>query len=153
MFRGMRRKEKQLSNEASMELVNKGTYGVLATISENGYPYTTPLNYVYYKDCIYFHSAVEGHKLDNIKQCEKVSFCIASDVELLAEEFDTNYKSVVLFGTACEVFAEEKEQALFALIKKYSPDYTEKGKEYIKRSQKATRVVKIKIDHITGKAQ
>lgn len=152
MFGEMRRKEKQLSDMESMEIINNGEFGILSTIGSNGYPYGTPLNYIYYNDGIYFHSAVEGHKIDNMEKNRKVSFCITSDVELLPERFGTKYRSVIVFGKASEAFDTEKEGALTALIKKYSSQFLEKGKKYILSSKDKTRVFKIEIEHMAGKS-
>lgn len=153
MFREMRRKDKQASQEESIEILKKGEFGVLSTICENGYPCGIPLNYVYFNGRIYFHCAKEGQKLDNIKNNPKVSFCVACDVELLPEKFSTKYSSAVLFGTAEEVNGEEKTEALLELIKKYSARFIEQGKEYIKKSSDTAKVYKINIEHITGKSQ
>lgn len=153
MFREMRRKDKQLSMEESIEVLKNNNIGVLSTLSENGYPYGIPLNYVYVNNSIYFHSAKEGQKLDNIKACDKVSFCVTCDVELLRDKFDTNYKCVVIFGKAAEVTEQEKEDALLGFIKKYSSDFMEKGKAYVEKAKGATKVYKISIEHMTGKAQ
>ena len=152
MFREMRRKERQLSDIVSKKIINNGEFGILSTIGSNGYPYGIPLNYVYYNDGIYFHSAAEGHKIDNMENNGKVSFCITSDVELLPERFGTKYKSVVVFGKASEAFDPEKEEALAALIKKYSGQFLEKGKKYILSSKDKTRVFKIEIEHMAGKS-
>jgi len=152
MYREMRRIDKQLTMDENIELLIKTEYGFLSTISENGYPYVTPLNYVYYKDCIYFHSAIDGHKIDNINNNEKVAFCIATDVELLPEEFSTKYKSVILFGKAFEVFDDEKVDAMVALIEKYSKPFIEQGKKDLTKGLNSTKVIKIKIDHLSGKA-
>lgn len=153
MFREMRRKDKQLSMEESIEILKNNEVGILSTICENGYPYGVPLNYVYYNNRIYFHGAKEGQKFDNIKECDKVSFCVYCDVELLPEKFDTNYKSVILFGKAAEANEEEKTEALLELIKKYSNEFMKKGKEYVDKSKNSTKVYKISIEHMTGKAQ
>jgi uncharacterized protein len=151
LFREMRRKEKELTMEESKDILMKGEYGVLSTISSNGYPCGTPLNYVYYKDSIYFHSAPEGQKLDNMKEFSKVSFCTACDIKIIPEKFTTNYKSVVLFGQAKEVMGNEKEEAMIAIIKKYSGEFLEQGKEYIKNANDKMKVFNIEIEHITGK--
>lgn len=153
MFREMRRKDKQLSMEESIEILKNNEIGVLSTLNENGYPYGIPLNYVYFNNSLYFHCATVGQKLDNIKNCDKVSFCVNCDVELLPDEFNTKYKSIVLFGRACEASEEEKIEALLEIIKKYSSNFIEKGKEYIEKSKGATKIYKINIEHITGKAQ
>ena len=46
----------------------------------------------------------------------------------------------------------EKEEALTMLIKKYSGQFLEKGKEYIQNSKNKTRVFKIEVSHFTGKS-
>lgn len=152
MFRKMRRQEKEIENKEIEEILNKGEYGIFATIGENGYPYSVPLNYVYFEDCIYFHSAKSGHKIDNIKNNDKVSFCVVGDTEVLPSEFNTRYESVIVFGSAIEIDGKEKEKALLKLIEKYSLEFLEEGKLYISKAKDATSVVKISIDHMTGKA-
>jgi len=153
MFKEMRRKDKQLPMEESVDILKNAEFGFLSTICENGYAYGVPLNYVYFNDSIYFHCANEGQKIENIKCCDKVSFCVTYDVELVPNDFDTKYKSVVIFGRASEVIEQEKSEALFELIKKYSNEFIDEGRKYIKNFENATRVFKIRIEHLTGKAQ
>lgn len=153
MFREMRKKQRQITEEESIEILNNGEYGILATIGENGYTYATPLSYVYYNEAVYFHCAVEGSKLDNIKYNEKVSFCVVGKTKVLQEKFSTEYESAIVFGRAIIIEKEEKIGALTAIIEKYSPDFKKEGLEYIERAAGATCVVKIEIDRITGKAR
>lgn len=153
MFRETRRPDKQLTMEENIDILKRGEYGVLSTICDNGYPYGIHLNYVYNNNAIYFHGALEGQKYDNIKNNNKVSFAVAVDVELLPSKFDTKYKSVVIFGRAMEVEMEESKDALLAIIEKYSKEYLEQGQRYIEGSGHKTRVIKIEIEHITGKAE
>lgn len=153
MFREMRRMDKALAENEIYSTLEETMYGVLATLSDNGYPCTVPLNYVYMNGKLYFHSATTGEKIDNLLRDPKVSFCVSTDVELLPEQFDTNYKSVVVFGQAAEVFDAEKEDVLMAFIKKYSKAFSEKGHQYVKTSQHTTRAFGITIDHISGKFQ
>lgn len=153
MFKEMRRKDKAMAIDDVKSLLVNSEVGVLGTTSVNGFPYLTPLNYVFYKEKIYFHSAMKGGKIDNIEKDSKVSFCVVSDVKLLREEFDTDYKSVILFGKAHEVLDDEKSDALKAFIDKYSPGFEDKGVEYKTKFEKVTRVFAIDIEHITGKYQ
>lgn len=152
MFLEMRRIEKQLSLAESEAILDKGEYGVLSTISSNGYPYGTPLNYVYSKGYIYFHSAKDGHKIQNVNNNSKVCFSVVGDVQLVPEKFTTKYESVIIFGNAQEVEGEEKVNALLALIEKYSSDYMVSGEKCVLKDTKKTKVIRIKIDRITGKA-
>lgn len=152
MFTEMRRKEKQMTPEAASEVLLKAEFGTLASLGENGYPYAVPLNFAYVDGAIYFHSAKDGHKLMNIEKHAKVSFAAVSYVNLRAEKFDTEYDSVVVFGTAAEVTtADEKRRGLMALIEKYSAAHGETGKAYIERSMGGTAVYKITVEHMTGK--
>lgn len=153
MFKEMRRKDSEIFNEDIEEILIQGEYGTLSTISEDGYPYAVPLSYIYYDKCIYFHGAKEGNKHQNIENNNKVSFCVVTDTQVLPSEFTTKYKSVVAFGIASEATDDVKETVLFELIKKYSPEFLEEGKKYIQKGKNYTKIVKIDIKHITGKAR
>lgn len=151
MFKDMRRKDKQMDLNQSIEILKNGKYGVLSTVGENGYSYGVPLNYVYLNDSIYFHCAKTGHKLENITHNPKVSFLVVGELEIIPDEFNTKYKSVIVFGKAEEVEEKEKEMALMAMIEKYSYNYLEKGKKYIEKDFKNAKVIRVSIEHITGK--
>lgn len=152
MHREMRRKDRQSTPEEAFELLSRGEYGILATSDGSNQPYAVPISYACADDCIYIHCAREGHKLDNIKNNQKVSFAVVGDTKVLPEKFSTSFESVVVFGKASFVEADsEKVTALKALIEKYSKDFMKEGLEYINRAAAATCVVRIDIDHITGK--
>ena len=153
MFRKVRRKDRILTNNEAVEIIKNNTYGVLSTIGEDDYPYGVPISYVFFNDSIYFHSAIKGHKLDNISNNNKVSFCVVGRTHVLSGEFSTEYESAIVFGRAIEVYENEKNTALLEIINKYSSDYIEQGKEYIQKSGKATKVMRIDIEHISGKAK
>ena len=94
----------------------------------------------------------ERQKLENINYNNKVSFCVVGKTCVIPEKFSTKYESTILFGEANEVFGEEKNEALLELLKKYSPNFIDKGKFYIKNAGDKTRVIKMSIDKISGKA-
>ena len=92
----LRRKDRAITEEEAVALLNKAEYGVLSTVSENGKPYGVPLNFCVINHCIYFHCAVEGQKIDNIKQNKSVSFCAVGNTEILPDKFGTKYESVIV---------------------------------------------------------
>ncbi|MDD3706075.1 MAG: pyridoxamine 5'-phosphate oxidase family protein [Clostridiaceae bacterium] len=153
MFREMRRKDREIDSIKAAAILEAGEYGVLSTVGSNGYAYGIPLSYAYSNGSIYFHSATVGHKLDNISYNDKVSFCVVGATEVIPEDFGTKYESVVVFGKASEVYDEEKQEALMAIIKKYSSDFIENGKKYVAGSADKAKVIKIEIEHMTGKAK
>jgi len=151
MFKKMRRKDKALAEDQIIEVLNAGEEGVLATVGEDGYPYAVPLNYVFHNGCIYFHCALSGHKIENMEYNPKVSFCVVSGAKILAEEFSTRFKSVVVFGRAEEVLGDEKNLGLRALIKRLAKDHVPAGEKYIEQARDKTRVFKIRVEHMSGK--
>ncbi|MDD3627894.1 MAG: pyridoxamine 5'-phosphate oxidase family protein [bacterium] len=152
-MREMRRKDKAVPEDYAYEILNSGEFGVLSTVSEEGKPYGVPLNFCVIDNCVYFHCAIEGEKIDNIRQNPYVSFCVVGETEILPEEFTTKYESVIIFGKIEEVFNGEKQKGLEGLVRKYTPEFFDKGIKYIPTQIKQTRVFKITIERITGKAQ
>lgn len=153
MFREIQNSKRILPQGAVEEILQAGEEGVLATISKDGYPYATPLNYVYHNGAIYFHCALTGHKLDNITFNPKVSFCVYVGTELMPSKFSIKFQSVVVFGKAEDVSGDEKKEALLALVRRLSPDDIPAGEKYIKNDIDKTRVIKINIEHATAKGR
>lgn len=153
MFRNMRKKEREIDAAQAKEILERCEYGILSTVGDNGYAYGVPLSYVYIDNAIYFHCAVEGQKLDNLKISDKVSFCVVGQTCILPDKFSTKYESVIVFGRAKEVFGDEKKKALIEIINKYSPDYMDNGLEYIQKADERVKVIKISLEYLTGKAR
>ena len=153
MFRYMRRSKQVLTKEASIEILNRNTSGVLALYGDHAYPYAVPLNYVYSNQRIYFHSAKSGHKIDAMKQHAKVSFCVIDQDEIIQEEYTSYFRSVIVFGQASIVEDEkEKQEALLALAYKYSPDLTMmQHEDAIRKEFSLVSVIALDIEHISGK--
>ncbi|WP_077609571.1 pyridoxamine 5'-phosphate oxidase family protein [Clostridium sp. Marseille-P2415] len=152
MFREMRRKKQLLSKELSEDILNQGITGVLGVIGDEGYPYTVPLNYVYEDGVIYFHCAKSGHKLDAIRKNNKVSFCVIEKEQIVPEKFTTYFRSVIAFGKAGEVEEDnEKWRVMRLLNDKYAPGRDEAGDEEIQREWNILCVIKIQVEHLTGK--
>ncbi|MDD3365253.1 MAG: pyridoxamine 5'-phosphate oxidase family protein [Syntrophomonas sp.] len=144
--------ERQMEREESWSLLENGLYGVLSTVDNNGQPYGVPLNYILNENNIYFHCALEGHKLENIKYNDKVSFTVVGDIEILASKFSIAYESVILFGIISMVEDEkEKGLALMNLVRKYSSEFVAEGELYIKNAINKCAVFKIEIQSWTGK--
>ena len=153
MFREMRRKRQQLTEAECIEILMKNTSGVLAVLGDNGYPYSVPLSYVYDSGSLYFHCAKSGHKLDAIKNCDKVSFCVIDQDLVVPEKYTTYFRSVIIFGQASVVDQEDEiRSAIEKLAVKYHPNDSKENRNYtIEKEYKAMCMVKIQIKHMTGK--
>ena len=153
MFREMRRKRQQLTESECVEILNRNTAGVLAVVGDEGYPYAVPLSYVYDGGVVYVHCAKSGHKLDAIKSCDKVSFCVVDKDHVVPEKYTTYFRSVILFGRA-SILSNEEEigVAIEKLAMKYNPsDSKENRDSMIKKENAVMCLVKISVEHMTGK--
>jgi nitroimidazol reductase NimA-like FMN-containing flavoprotein (pyridoxamine 5'-phosphate oxidase superfamily) len=150
-MREIRRRDREIEPAEAARLLSEGEYGVLSTVDEDGQPYGVPLSYVYRDNCIYFHCALVGHKLDNIEGNPKVSFCVVGDTHVIPSKFATAYESAVAFGVAAEVEGAERLDALEWLVDKYSPGYTEEGKVFIQEHGQSVRIIRMRVTHISGK--
>lgn len=153
MFRESRKPEKMLSNAEMKEILETAEYGVLSTIGQDGYPYGVPVNFVYDGESVYMHGAKEGHKVDNINFCDKVSFTAVVDTEILPKEFNTKFRSVIVFGRAVLATEEEKLKAFHLMLEKYTPTNIENGKKYVKGAGHKASIYKIQIEHCTAKGK
>ena len=148
----MRRIDRKLDDEQTLELLRRVEHGVLSVIDHDGMPYGVPLNYAVMNGNIYVHSAVEGKKLQCVANKPKVCFTVVGATEVLPDKFSTRYESVIVFGRALILEdSEEKDAALLELIKKYSENYLEKGMAYINSEKSKTAVIRIVPLEITGK--
>ncbi|MCX6884754.1 MAG: pyridoxamine 5'-phosphate oxidase family protein [Verrucomicrobia bacterium] len=149
----MRRKDRAVGIEEARRLLESAEYGVLSMASADGVPHGIPLNFALTGDSIYFHCAPEGRKIDILSVNPKVSFCVVGRTQLLPEQFGTRYESVIATGPVEELSGEERRQALILLVRKYSPDYLKEGLDYIDQRIGRTKVFRIHLESITGKAR
>lgn len=82
----IRRKDRAVDENAALEILKSGSFGVLSTIGADGYPYGVPVNYAYNDGKIYFHCAKNvGHKQDNLRFSGKVSFTVVTKSDVISE--------------------------------------------------------------------
>jgi hypothetical protein len=153
MFRQMRRFKQELTQEECAEVLKTQPRGVLSLMGEDGYPYGIPLTHWYREQDgkIYFHGAREGHKLDALRACDKVSFCVYDEGYRKEGEWSLNIRSVVVFGRLRIVEEPEKvEEICRNLCRKFTDDPVYQEQEW---QQAGDRVLCLELtpEHITGK--
>lgn len=152
MFRTMRRKDRLLTEKESIKILIKSNYGVLSLFGEE-YPYGVPVNYAYVDGKLYFHStSQESHKLDCIKNNNKVCFTVVSNHDVVLDQLSTNYESVILFGIARIIDkSPEKEEALHKMMHVLARNT--KYEHYHGCSSDDYVMVEITPEHVSGKAR
>lgn len=153
MFRKMRRFKQQLETQECLEILKNQPRGVLSVIGDDGYPYGIPMNHWYCEEDgrLYFHGAKEGHKLDAISACDKVSYCVYDEGYRKEGEWALNIRSVVVFGRMSVVTDEAKIRTICGnLCRKFTDDQEYLEKE-LKNSLPRVCCLELTPEHMTGK--
>jgi uncharacterized protein len=159
----MRRKHCEITDPKEISRILASTnIGRMGTVDTEGYPYITPLNFVFHRGCVYFHCAPKGEKLDNLTRDPRVGFEVDIPLAYLEVGFNAGknpcrthqlYHSVIIRGLARIVpDGELKTAALNALVAKHEgnrdfPPVTPDSLDY-----KGCCVVEIKPERMTAKS-
>ena len=151
VFRPMRRFKQVLPEQECQELLAKAYRGTLSVIGDGGYPYALPINFCYADGHIWFHCALEGHKIDAIKACDKACFTVIDEPVKEKDDWWYHVRSVVCFGRVCLISDEtERLTRLRQLGAKYFPDGYDIDNDMAKNAPRAA-VLDFKIEHMSGK--
>ena len=153
MFRPMRRARQAMDRARCEEVLRRGSSGVLAVLGDGGYPYAVPLSYVYDQGKIYFHCARAGHKLEALQRCDRASFCVVDQDQVVAAAYTTLYRSVIAFGRVRVLAeAEEKRRAIRRLAEKYAPGESPESREAaIEGDWAGLCMLEMTVEHLSGK--
>jgi len=151
----MRRADRRIAPEEARALVAGGAYLVMATVGQDGRPYSVPLSYVVMDNTVYIHCATSGRKLDNLSTCPWVCLNVVGPTRPVYDGgFSTCYESAIIEGRVRLVTdEEEKNTVLLALAKKYLPEHMDKAEKDIARSWRQTLVYAVAMECISGKAK
>lgn len=136
----IRRRDRQLSEPAAMQLLTEATYGI-------------PLHYVWDgAETLYLHCATEGHKLDCLAAEPRAVFIITGNCRILPESFSSAYESLLLRGRVDTVTTEtDKNAALQGFLNKYTPEAGERGAHFLLHASHRTTVLRFRILSVSGK--
>ena len=153
MIHDMRRIDRSLGEAEAREIMARADHGFLATVGADGWPYAVPVNHVLAGDLLYFHCALNGHKLENLALEERVVYSAVASTEISPKEVTTRFESAIIFGRANVVEDPiEKRQALELLGHRFCAGFEAEVQEEIHQDGAKTVVVRIRIERITGKA-
>lgn len=153
MFREMIRKKLQLPQEECIELLKSEMRGVLSVQGDDGYPYGLPMDHWYCEEDghLYFHCGKMGHKLDAIRRCDKVSYCIYDQGYRKEGDWALYIRSVIVFGRIRIVGDYDRAMDICRRLSyKYTQDSGYIEKEII-QSGPRTLVLELIPEHMTGK--
>jgi nitroimidazol reductase NimA-like FMN-containing flavoprotein (pyridoxamine 5'-phosphate oxidase superfamily) len=159
----MRRRQCEITDPQEIQrILTTATIGRLATLGADGYPYVTPVNYVYTNECLYFHCAPRGEKLDNLARDDRV--CFEVDIPLAYLDLGWNpeggacnlhqfYHCVIIRGRARIVpDGALKTAALNALVAAHEPRRRLPAVHAEMPAYKACAVVEIRPETVSAKS-
>ena len=159
----MRRKHCEVTDlKEKTRILSSSNIGRLATVDAEGYPYITPLNFVFHEGCVYFHCAPKGEKIDNLARDPRVCFEVSAPLAYLEVAFNPErnpcrthqlYHSVIIRGMARIVpDGDLKTAALNALLAKHEGNRDFPAVTTGSPDNKACCVVEIKPEKMTAKS-
>jgi len=147
----MRRYKQQIPEDECINLLKREKRGVLAVLGDDDYPYTVAMNHVYLDGKLYFHCAREGHKIDAIEKCDKVSYCVMDEGVKIDDNWWYTFKNVVVFGRMSKVTDDKLiETVLYRLGDTFNVT-EEFMDEEMKLFRDSVLILELDIEHISGK--
>jgi len=153
MFREMRRIKQQIGEDECVRVLIEQKRGVLSVLGDEGYPYGIPLDHWYCEEDgnLYFHCAKSGHKIDAIKACDKVSYCVFDEGVREGDDWPLHFNSVIVFGRMSIAEDDDlKRKICSRLFYKFSSDEKDLARE-MASSFANVCCLKLEIEHMTGK--
>ena len=148
----MKRKEKEVSDRDEIESIIRRADICRLAFSVDNRPYIVPLNFGYKGECLYFHTAAAGKKIEMIRQNNNVCFELDIDCALVKSEtpcdWTMKYQSVIGYGKAFILTdVEKKRRALDIIVEHYSGRPVGYKEKLVDR----LAVIKVEIESMTGK--
>ena len=149
----MRKTEDEIKDHAEIESIINAAQVCRIGLVDGNLPYIVPMNFGYKDNCLYFHCATEGKKLDIIRQNDQVCFEMDIEDQIVKApgsicSWSSKYRSVIGFGKAFIInIWQEKAKALNIITRHYGAthhDFSEKDVEKL-------TIIKIEISSMTGK--
>jgi nitroimidazol reductase NimA-like FMN-containing flavoprotein (pyridoxamine 5'-phosphate oxidase superfamily) len=147
----MRRRDREITDNDEMESIIMRASVCRLAICDQGTPYLIPLCFGFEGRALYFHSALEGRKLEMLKGNNRVCFEMDVDQELIRSDNGScsmRYRSIIGFGSMFIIHDPmEKRKALDVIMRHYSQEPFEYSEAVLIR----TTVFKVEIESMTGK--
>lgn len=153
----MRRNDREIKSFEDIVKVMEKCDVCRIALHDEDYPYIVPLNFGMEvqgeKVTLYFHGAMEGRKYELMERDNRVCFEMDCAHRLVTEEESGNctmeYESVIGRGRIETVPEEEKENALYILMRHYHQEDFAFNRAVVPR----TRLFKLTVEELTGKAR
>jgi uncharacterized protein len=153
----MNKKEKEITDKNEiLRILKNQKFAVIAMCAENE-PYIVSLSYGYSEtdNCLYFHSALKGLKIDFINKNENVCATVIEDKGYQNNNCEHHYSSVVMWGKMSVISdLDEKKHAMNTLLTHLEENPEPIMARNFKNDEMYNKfaLLKLEITDITGKS-
>lgn len=168
----MRRKDRELSREDGLKIIDECEYAVISCVDDEGEIFSVPISPVRVGESIFIHGASAGSKAKLLQNGRKMEFvCVSfnkvphlndSELEMIKDDgkalggkvFTTDYKSAIAKTRAYEVKDEAKRYEILKILSQkytaYAMSTFDVAAEY---GLKNMKIYELKIDSLSAKAK
>ena len=168
----MRRKDRELSREDGLKIIDECEYAVISCVDDEGEIFSVPISPVRVGESIFIHGASAGSKAKLLQNGRKMEFvCVSfnkvphlndSELEMIKDDgkalggkvFTTEYKSAIAKTRAYEVKDEDKRYEILKILSQkytaYAMSTFDVAAEY---GLKNMKIYELKIDSLSAKAK
>lgn len=148
----MRRKDKEITDPSIIEeIIRKSDVCRLAMV-DGRKPYLVPLSFGYEGNSLYFHSALEGMKIDILRSNPNVCFEFDVTGELITGQspckWSVQYQSVIGFGKAEFLEKPDEKRDAFRIVMEH---YSDQQFDFSDEKLQVVAMFKVNITGVKGK--
>ena len=150
----MRRADKEFTEQEKLSKALKETCYMTLAMARDGEPYLVSLSHGYdeERNCLYFHCASEGKKLDYMRANTVVWGQVIVDHGYVEEECTHHYVTVMFRGRVSFIEdQEEKRRALRTMLWQLEPDAEARERRMATDGLATTVFGRIDVEYMTGK--
>ena len=153
LSRPMRRRSREITDRAEIDAILASDKVLHLALARDNVPFLVPVFYGFDGKALYVHSASAGTKIEILKTNNRVCFEVTTENGVVTAEaacdFEAKHRTVIGFGRASFVDdVAEKTRALDLIVSRF----TDRKFDYPAEKLGITKVIRIDIDSIKGKA-
>lgn len=149
----MRRNDKEITDQKLIESILAANSVCRLALVDGDTPYIVPMNYGYENRIFYFHSALEGTKIDLISKNSRACVEVSDMIEIVAGEvacdYGTRFRSVIGKGRIEFITGISEKKKAFALLMKQNTGRDEWG--FPDKALENVSLFALTVDSLTGK--
>lgn len=153
----MKKKDREITDKNTIkEILKNGKFASISMCRANE-PYIVTLSYGFdlKQNCLYFHSAKEGLKIEFLRENSNVCGTVVDDLGYIMNDCSHKYRSIVFWGKMAIVEDLEEKKYGFNIILNHLENNPGKTKKRFLKNEQAYDdicIIRLNIIEMTGKA-